>query len=673
MPRRSRAALALAVLVLASVWSGSPAAAGTIAGNGYSASYAGESAFLSLPALATGQFSGIFFNDGGQTWLPGVVGLLVCLPDKVTCNVPSPNAAYASNWYTPTVYATVTSPVTPGTNGFFIYSFVVPAMATPGTVATFNGDVGLIGSGALLRPSGYFHSNTVPVGAPTLTITPASLSLPVNTTFQLTASSPSDWTVIGGCGAITSNGLFAATAMNGPSQPCKVVAVSGGASASVPVSVFGAPASITCAASSPTIPADGISTVTVTASLRDVNGSFVSTAVAPPIFFNNITPALDTMSPIGTQTPVAGRASVTLTTTTAGGDMQVTATATGLTGCSAIVRSIEPGYPVSTTARFLTDRIAADGSSTTLRVETMDAAGYRSINDNFTTISISRAISSTSVCPVDSLLYGQVVNGRIEFPIHSTNLPGLCVFDVSANNTSIRGSTATLTTVIVSNPTRLVIAGNDTPKTAGNDAVVSVIVDVVDTSGQRVTSSSALIVMQLDTAACTGAPGGDITMGTSSVSAAQGRATFTLRSTGAYPSCGLIFTSVGLNQTAASITFAPAAPDHLSCSITPTAILNDGIGTATLTVRLRDAFNNLTTAGGPFSISIARSAGNVVTTVLTGTPQLTVNGAATFVLRSTTNIGADSYDAQISPGTQPSLPVPSTLQACSISVQSVIR
>src|SRR5438132_13169761 len=98
----------------------SVASANALAGGGYSSSYAGESVFTNNAAGATGQMSAIFFNDGTQTWAPGVVGLLICAADKVTCNVPS-NTQYNKNWFSQTVYATVTTAVAPGQNGFFIY------------------------------------------------------------------------------------------------------------------------------------------------------------------------------------------------------------------------------------------------------------------------------------------------------------------------------------------------------------------------------------------------------------------------------------------------------------------------------------------------------------------------------------------------------------------------
>jgi hypothetical protein len=232
----------------------STASANAIAGGGYSSSYSGESVFTNQPAGGSGQFSAIFFNDGSQSWAAGVVGLLVCAADKTTCNVASPNAAYASGWFSSTVYATVSAAVPPGSNGFFVYNFIVPAGTGAGVAATFNGDVGLIASGLETRPQGYFQINTTPGSTGGMTISPSSAALPVGGQQQFTVSgAPAGatvtWSVAGGCGAVTNNGLFAATATNSPTQPCSVTASAGGASATAPVTVFGPASAIRCSAS----------------------------------------------------------------------------------------------------------------------------------------------------------------------------------------------------------------------------------------------------------------------------------------------------------------------------------------------------------------------------------------------------------------------------------------
>src|SRR5438046_3030898 len=255
--------------------------ANALAGGGKSSSDSGESVFTNLPAGASGQFSVIFFNDGTTTWSPGVVGLLVCAADKTTCNVASPNAAYASGWFSSTVYATVSTTVGPGQNGFFIWNFTVPAGTAAGTVATFNGDVGDIATGLEYRPEGYFQQNQTPSAGGGLTISPASASIPVGGTQQFTASGAGagatiTWSVNGGCGAITNAGLFAATATNSATQPCNVVASSSdGLTAVAPITVFGPANSASCSANPTSVIANGSNTVTFTFTLKDANGNTV--------------------------------------------------------------------------------------------------------------------------------------------------------------------------------------------------------------------------------------------------------------------------------------------------------------------------------------------------------------------------------------------------------------
>ena len=96
---------------------------------GFDSAYAGESAFLTIGPGTSGQFQVFFTNTGSTTWRKGTtsqVNLTVCLDDKTTCNVPV-NTTFNKSWYSNTVYATVTSPVAPGQNGFFLYSFSVPS------------------------------------------------------------------------------------------------------------------------------------------------------------------------------------------------------------------------------------------------------------------------------------------------------------------------------------------------------------------------------------------------------------------------------------------------------------------------------------------------------------------------------------------------------------------
>src|SRR5581483_4009375 len=563
--------------------------ANALAGGGYSSSYSGESVFTNLPAGASGQFSAIFFNDGTQTWQPGVVGLLVCAADKVTCNVASPNAAYASGWFSSTVYATVSAAVAPGQNGFFIYNFTVPAGTPAGTAATFNGDVGLIASGLMLRPQGYFQVNTTP-GSTTggLTLSPASASLAVGGTQQFTASGAGtgatiSWSVTGGCGAITSAGLFAATATNSATQPCTVIATSSdGLTGSAPVSVFGPATQVSCSANPTSTIANGSNTIVFTATLKDANGNTVTNASSPALTFTNNTPTLITLNGGSPQTisPSAGVASVTATTTTNTGSAQVSVSGTGVTGCNAIVPTSAPGTATKTGASLSRNPIAADTASTSaLTVSIQDANGNTVISDNSTVITATRDSSSASVCTLSAGSTGTgfsvsagsgsatAAGGVVSFTLTSTSTPGSCIIAITTNDTSIAGTSATLTTQIVGAPNKLAVADNSSPKPAAaangtctkanyaagtitDSACIIVRVLVQDVNGLRVTgpTGSVVVTATLDPNTCIGAGGGAAAVASTTDTASSGRATFAFRSAGAYSACSVTFSSPSLTS-----------------------------------------------------------------------------------------------------------------------------
>jgi len=88
-------------------------------------------------------------------------------------------------------------------------------------------------------------------------------------------------------------------------------------------------------------------------------------------------------------------------------------------------------------------------------------------------------------------------------------------------------------------------------------------------------------------------------------------------------------------------------------------------------VRLRDAYNNEVTNAGPYSITFLRSSGSS-TNIVTGSPQLTAAGVATFSVRSTQTVGLDAYNATLTQGTLPSLVNAASLVSCVVSVQTTV-
>lgn len=690
-----KSALALLIAVGTFTSLTSDASANPIASGGYSSSYAGESAFTAVAAGQSGQMSAIFFNDGTQPWTPGVVGLLVCAADKVTCNVPS-NPSYNLGWFSQTVYATVTTTVGPGQNGFFVYSFQVPQNTANGTVTTFYGDVGLIATGDMLRPEGYFQSNTVPTPAVTLTVTPSPASVQVGQTQQFTVSGAPvgatvTWAVNGGCGAITTAGLFAATSMNSSSQPCTVVATAAGGQGIAVVMVFGQPTQLSCAATPNPIVANGGLTggqSTATISVRDANGNVVANASQPTINIANNTPTLATMIPSGPVGPINGVVTVSIKTTNVPGDIQLSASGAGVVGCNVIVTSAGPGNASKTLATFLTNPIGADGISTsTLQVDVTDANGTTVGSDNVTQIEASRNLGA-GVCTITGVTQGTLISlgdadtvatvsqGRVRLTVKSTSQPGTCAFVILTNNAAIAGTSASLTTQIIGLPNQLAVLSNDSPHQVSSTGTCTVggtntdiscttiVVGVRDGNGNLVTSESGRsFTVSFDSATCSGAGGGSPVLRASSVESG-GKATFVFSSAGAYSNCAITFTSSGVAGVSTAVAWNPGSANHLACTFAPNPIAADGASESAGLVTVRDTFNNNVNAGS-YQVSFTRIAGPGVTVQRTSSPQTMIAGSVVFYVRSTTNAGSDTYRAD----TFVPNALPGNSTSCAIQVQ----
>src|SRR3989442_7157155 len=143
---------------------------------GYDSAYQFESAFLNLKIGDSGTFSVFFANTGTTSWTAGSgtqVNLAVCAADKVTCNVPSANAAWAQGWLSTTAYATATKTVVvPGDFSAFTYNVKVPARTTEG-IFRFNGALVIGTSRDRIHPEGHYHYATVKsVRPPALSTSP---------------------------------------------------------------------------------------------------------------------------------------------------------------------------------------------------------------------------------------------------------------------------------------------------------------------------------------------------------------------------------------------------------------------------------------------------------------------------------------------------------------------
>lgn len=406
-------ACALAVTLLLFAGATEPAAAGARAGAGYDASFSGESAFTAQPAGHSAQLTAIFLNDGTEAWVPGVVGLLVC--DADACGVPSANAAYASGWFSATVYATLATTVLPGQSGFFTYQITVPQGMPAGTTATFGGEVGLIETGLPFDPQGYFQSNTTPDLGGTLVASFLTQPLPVDDhstsilrvdvldsaggrvftddVTQVTVTRAStDGAVcsIDGGGEATrtvarGRAEFTATAAGDPGVCHVAISVGGGASGTDTVletRTGGSATRLTVSgSSSPQIVGAG-APIIVAVDIDDVNVALVpsdqTTVVHLALDPASCTgaPGADVYVPSGVDVPaVDGRVWFILRSNGAYPDCHATVTAPALIG-SSLVAAFASGPAATVTCAFTPPVVDADGlSMATASAEVRDVFG----------------------------------------------------------------------------------------------------------------------------------------------------------------------------------------------------------------------------------------------------------------------------------------------------------
>jgi hypothetical protein len=418
-------------------------------------------------------------------------------------------------------------------------------------------------------------------------------------------------------------------------------------------------------------------TSTVTIALKDANGNGVLNAGTPQINVSNGTPALASMAPVGALSPAGGVITVTVVSTTTPGTIQMSATAPGLAGCSAIIMSGSPGAPTHAAATFSTSPIAADAASTsTLQIDTVDANGLRAIGDNLTQINISQS-SGANVCTVIGVAIGTnpisvsgsgsatVVQGRVAFTIQSTSTPGQCGFIVTPNNNTIAGTSATLTTQIVGLPNKIAVLSSDSPHAAAaggscnvtgfnsDRSCTRIVVGVQDANGfLRTGDNSTAITATRDGSGCTGAGGGDVS-NPGTITASGGKVTFLFTSAGAYSACRIGFSSTGLSSASVIVQWTPGSPDHLACSLSPTAIGVNSGAVSVASVTVRDLLGNVATAG-TYSVTFVRTSGSA-TTLVSQSLQYTSGGFASFSVKPGTITGTDVWAPTLSVGSLPNV------------------
>ena len=649
---------------------------------GFHASWFGQSGYMTLCPGDTASAVVAMYNSGSIGWVQARMGEVAFLGTWVPVpgqdqpsvlggdgQLGSPNTGW------PRYNRVAVQPADyVGPNQVSWFQFGIRAPLAPGSYVLYIRP--LIEGAQWMEDYGIFWQITVPSAAGALTISPTSATLPLGGSQQFTASgAPSgtsvSWTVSGGCGSVTSSGLFAATATNSSAQPCSVVATAGSLTAAAPITVFGPATMITCTAAPSTVTGNGTAASVVTGTLKDANGNTVTNDNSTMLSFANNAPTKLRPSAATVVQASGGSASVTYTTVSgASGPAQISVSSGTLTGCNTTI-TIQPiGAGAKTTSVFNPTSIAADGSTSQLTVTIQDASGSTVVADNSTQITVTRS-SGTAVCNIGSqgTATATAAAGVATFLVSSTATPGSCQWDATTSP-AMTGSSATLTTVITGSAASLAVVKNDSPVPAGSP--LAVVVQLNDGAGNRITGLGTGHVIRVTyatsgtagtgcPAALTPASGAMAT--TSTTTANAGRATFTFASTAATTGCTISLsdtTAPSVTGTTASIVFNPGPAAGLSCSFSPSPIAADGASTSTATVKVTDASGNPTNTG-TYSVSFSKLSGSS-TMPLNNSSGNTTNGSVSFVVRSVAGApGSDQYQASATIGSGTATSAPCTI------------
>jgi hypothetical protein len=383
--------------------------------------------------------------------------------------------------------------------------------------------------------------------------------------------------------ARTSNGVAEVTytaANDIGTATITAISTSGTVRSSVEISLIRAiVGSVTFASPSATLPADGISRITLTALVTDTGDSPVEDGTAVNFTttagtFVSAAQALQT-GQTGKQTAIAytvnGRASVSLVSTTKVGVATVTATAGGISGTMSV--NFVAGIPNRMTMDVSPKNLTADGTSTAnVRVFVTDSNGNAVQTSEVISFFVNSGSGSMSP-PTATLSQGVATS-----VYKAGRTPGSVT--ISASTTSGISATETLTLINVGVGSISVSSGS-AQIIADGRSQTAITARVRDQNGQNVPDGTAVT---FSTTAGTLSSNG--IAGTSG-----GLATVTLTSSRNAGRATVTGTSGGFSGTV-SVEFVAGSPRQIILSASPESIVADGRSISTIRADVTDSQGN---------------------------------------------------------------------------------
>jgi adhesin/invasin len=359
--------------------------------------------------------------------------------------------------------------------------------------------------------------------------------------------------------------------------------------------------------------ADGVTTSTITVQLKDVNNNDLISGGDTVALATN----LGTMGSVTDNND--GTYTATLTSATSTGTATITGTvnAVGITDTATV--TLTPGAADATTSLITAApaSIAADGVTTsTITVQLKDAFNNNLVSGE-DTVALATDLGTMGSVTDNS-------NGSYTATLTSATTTGTATITGTLNAVGITDTAAVTLTPGAADATTSLITAAPTSIVADGATTSTITVQLKDANNNNLVSGGDTVAVATDLG----------TMG-SVTDNSDGSYTATLTSattTGTATITGTL-NAVGITDTA-TVTLIPGAADATTSLITaaPASIAADGVTTSTITVQLKDAFNNNLISGGD-TVALATDLGTL------GSVTDNTNGTYTATLTSSTTVG----------------------------------
>ena len=386
----------------------------------------------------------------------------------------------------------------------------------------------------------------------------------------------------------------------------------------------------TVVASPTSVASDGVTTSTVTVTLKDAGGVAIP---GKTVTLASSRTSTDTISAASGVSSASGVVTFTVKSSTAGSS-EFTATDTTdsviITEKATVTFLAAAVSAANSTVAASPTLVTADGSTTsTVTVTVKDSSGT-AISGKTVTLASSRGATDT----ISTASGASDASGVVTFTVKSSTA-GTPVFTATADSVAItQTASVTFTAGAVSAGTSTVVASPATVPADGT-ATSTVTVTLLDANSNPVIGKIVTLVSSRLT--------DDTISAASGSSSASGVVTFTVTSLTAGSS---VFTatdstdSVALSPTP-TVTFTAVSAANSTVAASPTSVAADGSTTSTITVTLKDA------SGNPFAgkaVSLAHTSGPGTPVIATVSGTTSASGVATFTVKSVT-VGADVFTA----------------------------